>query len=270
MPKRISTLELIGLKYGMLTIVNDLGSGNRSKRIVETKCDCGNIKTTDLNSLKTGNIKSCGCLHKWMPSEFIGKKYGKLLIIDFFGFINNRATVVVKCDCGTKKNIKFDYLQSGNTASCGCIKKTKNGLSHHPLYKVWSHVLDRCYDVKNEKYHVYGGKGVIVCEEWRNDYKAFYDWAIDRWEPGLQIDKDILAPDKTGFLYSPNFCCFVTPKENSRNRNNNRILEYKGKKQCIAEWAEELNIDRYTIRNRLKLGWPIERIFEEPINKKIK
>lgn len=268
MPAKQNASDFIGLKYGMLTIIKDLGSGKNSKRIVETICECGNVKITDLNSLRTGNIKSCGCIHKSMPNDYLGRKYGKLIIIYFLGYINGKSRFIVLCECGNKKNMTLDGLKSGKTSSCGCIKKTKNGLTKHPLHKVWLHMIDRCYNFNNEKYHRYGGIGVVVCEEWKNDYVKFYEWGIVRWQKELQIDKDILSPYKTGRLYSPNFCCFVTATENSRNRSNNRILEYKGSKKCIAEWAEELHISRDVIKGRLKLGWPIERIFEEPINKK--
>lgn len=81
-----------------------------------------------------------------------------------------------------------------------------HGLNDHPLYRKWNGFKTRCYNKNNPKYHRYGGRGVIVCNEWVNNFKAFYDWAIlNGWEEGLQIDKDIKAHKlgKEGLIYSP-------------------------------------------------------------------
>lgn len=266
MPRRQDALEFIGEKYHKVTVIEDCGIYN-NKRYVMGECECGEKRRFELNSLKHGNTKSCGCLLKAQPKDFMGKRFNSFIVIDFIGYIDGKAKVVAKCDCGEKKNVNLTELSTWHIKSCGCKRKTKGGLSKHPLHKVWQHMIDRCYDIKNEKYHVYGGRGVRVCEEWRTNYLSFYTWAIERWEAGLQIDKDILSHERTGNLYSPNYCCFITPKENSRNRSNNRIIEYKGKAQCISQWAEELNISRDIIKNRLKWGWDIDKIFTEPIRK---
>ncbi len=92
-----------------------------------------------------------------------------------------------------------------------------HGLSKHKLYKVWDSMKDRCYRKKNTAYKRYGGSDVIVCDEWKNDFMAFYTWAIDKWKPGLCIDKDILCKklNISPKIYSPQTCQFITSRENS-------------------------------------------------------
>lgn len=123
-------------------------------------------------------------------------------------------------------------------------------------------MLRRCYDEKEDSYKYYGGRGVKVSMRWENDFEAFYEWAIKRWKPGLQLDKDIKSSTGSGILYCPELCCFVTPKENSRKRKTNIILEYKGEKKCITEWAESLGVSFKTVYGRYKRGSSIDKIIE--------
>ena len=125
------------------------------------------------------------------------------------------------CRCGTIKNIRGSYLTSGHTKSCGClsVEMTNNrnrthGLRNHPLYRVWYSIKARCYNPKRERFKDWGGRGITMCEEWRNNFKAFYDWAMaNGYKEGLQIDRE----DNDG-NYTPENCRFVTAKVNSNNR----------------------------------------------------
>lgn len=88
-----------------------------------------------------------------------------------------------------------------------------SGGNYHPVYRAYHHMLERCYKPNTKHYDKYGGKGVTVCDEWKNDYLAFKKWSLDNgWEKGLEIDKDILS--KGLKTYSPSTCKWVTHKEN--------------------------------------------------------
>lgn len=131
----------------------------------------------------------------------------------------------------------------------------KHGLSKHPLYRIWKGIKDRCYLPSNTSYHRYGEKGVIVCDEWKGDFEAFYEWAmLNGWQPGMQIDKDIkskqLGLEPT--IYSPERCSVVTAKRNSNSRSSNRYIEFNGEKLTISEWADKTGIPRNAIRMRLE------------------
>lgn len=167
------------------------------------------------------------------------------------------------CKCGNAKEIKMASVNTGVTKSCGCLQVERrninafrtHGLSKHPVYRVWNAMKDRCYRVKSEDYPDYGARGVIVCDEWKRDFKAFYDWAISNgWGIGLQIDKDLKAKEAgvLPLIYSPEWCQFVTPEDNSNGRRSNRIIEYRGEMKTLKEWSAILGIHRSTLTGRLK------------------
>jgi hypothetical protein len=199
-------------------------------------------------------------------NEFIGKKYNRLTIIEFCESKNGRVMVSAKCECGKKYTLKT--IKGNITQSCGCAKIKKHGLWNHHLYKRWTTIKSRCYNPNANQYKNYGGAGVTMCDEWRYDFKKFYDWCMENgWQGGLEVDKDLKYPGKTGKIYSPEYCCLVTHEINNRNRNNNVFIEYKGEAKCIKEWSVILGIHYSTLRYRLVRGWEIEKIFSFPIKK---
>lgn len=146
-------------------------------------------------------------------------------------------------------------------------KKTiKHGLTSHKLYQVWCDMKQRCYNPKLKAYPLYGAIGITVCDEWKNDFMAFYNWAISNgWAEGLELDKDKLATTKPGKIYSPEFCSFLSPKENNQHRRNTIVIEYNNEKHTLAEWAEKLNLDASLIHDRYFNGWEAKRILTAPI-----
>ncbi len=125
------------------------------------------------------------------------------------------------------KEVKAVTSQVKNKRATKCkscamrIAHTKHGQSSTPLNQCWRDMKARCYNPNNKHYNLYGGRGVKVCEEWIQDFKPFYDWAITNgYEQGLQLDKDILSKQKNiqPPIYSPETCMFVTPKQNSNNK----------------------------------------------------
>lgn len=85
------------------------------------------------------------------------------------------------------------------------------------LWGRWKNMLSRCYDPANKRYRNYGGRGIIVCDEW-HDYHVFYQWGVVGWKQGLQIDR---IDNSKG--YSPENCRWVTSRQNNRNRSNNKL-----------------------------------------------
>lgn len=164
------------------------------------------------------------------------------------------------CSCGCIKVTLMGKVKTGATLSCGCYRKTlgekmvansiTHGLSNHPLYLVYHNIIRRCYDTTVINYERYGGKGVMVCQEWRSSYKSFYDWAIENgWRKGLHIDKDIKG---NGLLYSPETCCIVTPKENMNKHSKNIILDYNGQKYTVSQLAEMYKMNHKVLYDRVK------------------
>ena len=135
---------------------------------------------------------------------------------------------ILMCACGTIAEIPTSNLVSGKTHSCGCLrkelalKKLPNGGEDHPrykhggagtrLYKTWKGMKTRCYNKNTPCYKYYGGKGIIICEEWLNDFVVFRDWAMSNgYTDELTIDR--INSDNN---YEPNNCQFLTQAENKR------------------------------------------------------
>ena len=111
--------------------------------------------------------------------------------------------------------IHFDRIKSMNrTRNKNGQFVFEHGLDNHPLYKKWRNMKYRCYNTNDTRFHVYGGKGIIVCDEWKNDFMAFYSWAISHgWQKELWIDRI-----DTNGNYEPSNCRFVTESESSENK----------------------------------------------------
>lgn len=167
-----------------------------------------------------------------MPTKLLLlPKYGRLTPIgEIFSHLNNRY-IKAQCDCGVVKDYIIYSLIKGNTRSCGCYNleilhsRRKHGEYHkHPLYHVWRAMNRRCYNQNDKRYKNYGGRGIMLCVEWKESYQSFYKWAIDGYKNGLQIDRI----NNDGNYCSEN-CRWVTSKENSRNKTNSKLTLVKAR-----------------------------------------
>ena len=130
-------------------------------------------------------------------------------------------------------------------------------LSRSPMYPVWVCMKQRCSNPHNKSYKNYGARGISVCDEWINSYPAFYEWAIKSgYKKGLTIERIDNNKD-----YSPENCKWISKAAQSKNRRNVIVITYKGKTQCLADWARELGISRATIKSRLDQGRTVEEAF---------
>jgi len=141
---------------------------------------------------------------------------------------SQRRKGLFKCYCGKEFETQIISVRNGNTKSCGCyiskvmatVNKSKitHGLSKQPIYHVWIMMKQRCYNKNSKRYKDWGGRGITVCDEWINDFEAFYSWAIPNgYNESLQIDRE----DNDG-NYEPDNCRFTTAKINANNRRNTR------------------------------------------------
>lgn len=113
----------------------------------------------------------------------------------------------------------------------------------------------RCYLKCNHDYKNYGARGIAVCDEWRNDFMAFYNWSMaNGYNDTLTIDRI----DVNG-NYEPNNCRWCNMKQQARNRRNNIYFTYNGETHCLTDWCEILGLNRKTIYERLRHGWSYKR-----------
>lgn len=153
----------------------------------------------------------------------IGKRFGRLVVAGFEKDLARhpvRRFARCRCDCGSSVLVRQEDLRSGATRSCGCLRREwarpnkgqRTGLHHHPLYKIWGGMVQRCENPSRTGFKYYGGKGVKVCPEWRASSAAFIEWGeASGWRPGLTIDR--IDPDGH---YEPGNCQFITQSENTR------------------------------------------------------
>lgn len=140
---------------------------------------------------------------------------------------NNIHKVIAKCSCGNEFETSHYKVKSNHTKSCGCKKygnNKKHGLAGTPIYKVWDSIRRRCNNPKVDSYRLYGGRGIKICDEWVKSFDSFWNWAKENgYQKGLQIDRI----DVNG-NYEPDNCRWATPKENSRNRRDNVLVNVNG------------------------------------------
>lgn len=190
----------------------------------------------------------------------VGFKNNKLTVLEFVGINNLHKTLVrCRCDCGKEIITRYADVKSGRVKSCGCQliesvhnRKDYHGLSHTRAYKSWRAMLLRCYNKNSEKYKNYGSRGIQVCDEWKNDFQAFYKWAVDNgYRSNLTIDRI----DVNG-NYEPNNCRWVDMKTQSRNKTNTIKITYNNVTKPLTEWCELLGLKPNTVRARIYNGWP--------------
>lgn len=173
-----------------------------------------------------------------------------------------------RCRCGTKKAVRQDGLKGGTTTSCGCAQRdavvrscTTHGEARSRLHNTRANVIQRCHNPKFPGYADYGGRGIFVCQEWRDSYEPFRDWAM---ASGYRDDLEIDRIDNDG-PYSPENCRWTTRRVQTRNTRRNRNYTAFGETKCLTDWANdprcELSVG--ALANRLK-AWDMEQALTTP------
>lgn len=161
-------------------------------------------------------------LHQEAIQRQIGRKYGKLTVIKYDKSVNGNLCFICRCECGNEKSIQKSGLVSGSTKSCGCSlieRNTKHNLAYTRLYKVFRDMKTRCYNKNSKDYKNYGARGIAICDEWLQDFSAFYKWAYengyDDKAPKLKCTIDRIDNNRG---YCPQNCRWVDIATQNRNR----------------------------------------------------
>lgn len=159
-----------------------------------------------------------------------------------------------RCHCRRTAVMPYSNLFSTFRTQTQPKKKMKqlfkptHGLSRHPVHYVWSAVKSRCYNQNAKLYHRYGGRGITMCADWRNNFIAFYNWMIDNgWSKGLQIDRI----DNNG-NYEPTNCRLVSSQVNNNNKSTNHFITCNGETKTLIQWSRECGVSYVTILQRMK------------------
>ena len=191
--------------------------------------------------------------------SIIKQRFGNLTVISLhhtktYNCGQSVEFYLCKCDCGNETIVSKKNLTSGHTNSCGCLKHIDYNYSHKMkntrIYKIWCGIKVRCYNQNCKNYQNYGGRGITVCQEWKDNFKSFYDWAIaNGYTDTLSIDRI----DVNG-NYEPKNCRWVNRTIQARNTTRNRLITYNGETRCLSEWAEIYKINYKSLFKKLKRG----------------
>jgi hypothetical protein len=197
-----------------------------------------------------------------------GMKFGKLEVIREVERFTQpsgqwQRAFLCRCECGKEKRVRLSHLRHGRVISCGCEAGESHGMSKSKLYNTWRGMKNRCYCSSYAEWHLYGGRGIGMCDAWRDSFSAFQSWAMDNgFSEGLEIDR--LNNDKG---YSPENCRFTTPLENSHNRRVTLVVNYQGSRRAFPDVLRSLGLMNHynTIRDRIKRGWNHTEAINSPI-----
>ncbi len=163
--------------------------------------------------------------------DLTGQRFGKLFVIEqtdskITPSGQKQRQYVCKCDCGNTVIVRSLSLRKGEAKSCGCLRveqakenlktiKPKHGLRFTRLYGIWKNMIQRCYNPKAVHYDRYGGRGIKICNDWKDDPETFYKWAMSNgYTDELTIDR--INNDGN---YEPSNCRWITMKEQAQNRH---------------------------------------------------
>jgi hypothetical protein len=181
-----------------------------------------------------------------------GKIYGNYIVISPTEERNSCHSILWRClHKGKEKLIPSTVLRSHN-----CIR--------NKLKSVARTIIARCYNPKHKGYKIYGGRGIHVCQEWKNNIELIVDWMIDNgWKEGLEIDRI----NNNGH-YCPSNCRITTKKENCKNRRSNRLITIGSDIKTLSEWCDVYGINYCTVHDRIKNGWDSVKAVITPVNVK--
>jgi hypothetical protein len=191
--------------------------------------------------------------------DLTGQKFGKMTVLGRDTDIQSRRTYwMCQCECGTIKSCRADSLKDGSIVSCGCRKREQgktNLTKHHThkqsgtrLYYSWQDMKKRCYNEGNSRYANYGGRGIKVCDEWKDNFTAFYQWAIENgYSEKLTIDRINVDGD-----YEPSNCRWADIKTQCNNRTSNIKITIGNSTRTLTEWCEIFNVDYKKINARYR------------------
>lgn len=195
--------------------------------------------------------------------DITGNRYNRLKVLERIEGVQP-ATWKCKCDCGNITIVRGTNLKTGAVKSCGCLKHEEHNthhLSNTKIYGIWNAMRNRCYYKKGKAYKNYGGRGITVCDEWKNSFETFYKWAMENgYKDGLSIER---MDNNCG--YSPDNCKWINKGEQAQNRRRNYSVTINGVTKNLTEWCKEYNIDYGLVHNRChKLHWDFEKALTTP------
>lgn len=259
-----TVIDMAGRVYGKWTVLERGGVDAGGNVLWRCHCACGTERIVSGVALRAGQTKSCRCSRR---RDLTGQRFGRLRVVAFSHHAGTQRKPFWRCvcDCGAETTVNGQPLRNGLIRSCGCLKRdlsvqraTKHGGHGTRTYRSWKAMRERCHNPSGTHYHHYGGRGITVCEQWK-DFSAFLA-DMGECPAGLTIDRI----DGNG-NYEPGNCRWATATQQSRNTNRNHYVTINGVTRCLSEWAEIHGIGVRTVWSRIRYGWDEVRAITTPL-----
>ena len=201
-----------------------------------------------------------------------GDIFGRLTVLEKLPEKNHRNIEIFKCQCScaakTIINVPKPYLTSGDTKSCGCLRKettaarrTIHGMSETPEYEIWCGIKKRCYNPKSKSYPDYGARGITMSDEWKDSFEAFYQDMGPRPSLNHSIERE-----KNDQGYSKDNCKWATREEQNNNTRTNVFYEINGERLTVAQIAKKYNKPYNSLIIRLQT-MSVKEALNKPLKK---
>lgn len=203
-------------------------------------------------------------------ADLLNTVFGRWTVIDQVAGAKGGARWACRCSCGTERVVLAKSLVSGASKSCGCHRVAElkarphnevHGMRHHPAYYSWRGMKSRCSNPKDQKYRVYGGRGIKFDSKW-DRFEDFWADMGSTWEPGLTLEREDVNGD-----YCAANCRWASKLEQARNKQRSMFVLVNGRMEPIAVAEAITGIKAATLASRIKAGWPAEKVATKPVRK---
>lgn len=261
--------NLVGNTYGRLTVLKFSHKSKAGTIYWSCKCSCGNASVVRTQNLVKEITRSCGCYQREIASnaaiDETGNKYGRLIVVKKSDRRSGNRCIywICECECGNKYEVRSDALRGGITRSCGCLisDSTRQRMTVHghsargqitSTYRSWQGSIGRCTNPNNPAWEYYGGRGIKVCNSWRESFENFLA-DMGECPEGYSIDRI----DNDG-NYEPGNCRWASKTQQSRNSRFTRLSEDVVKEIRKAREAGGITYkqlaERYGVKSPTTIG----------------
>jgi hypothetical protein len=284
---KIRREDLGGRQFGRLVVLPESRVVN-GHTLWKCRCACGLGSEVRADSLKSGDVHSCGCIRfaengvrrDGTPNHEVltGRVFGRLTVLGLAPRLPTSRGLRwhCRCECGKEVISPGRNLKCGKATSCGCRQREtaarqavamgegniRHGMTDTPEYARWHGMMLRCYNPKDPGYKWWGGRGIKVCERWHTFENFHADMGA---RPSVKHSIDRIDPNGD---YCPENCRWATQTQQQRNKRSNRLLTHNGETKCLAEWAETYGLTTLQLWQRLRSGWPLQDALETPVGER--